>query len=127
MRLLFIIVLLTSLAFAGPIGVFQGELAGGPQSGWLYVKGKNGMFRRVLLGEAPVTFSPQVPAERRTMNPSTSLVAGAVVRVTAEQGSDGEWRAREVVLVRLAASQSRSVTLTSANPATSARRLRLNY
>ena len=90
---------------AGPVGMFQGELMGGPQAGWLYVKGRNGMLRRVAIGKARIVYGRAVPLGLRDPNPSDDLIKGAVVKVTAEQGPDGEWRAREVVLVHLSANQ----------------------
>jgi hypothetical protein len=111
LSLLFSLLLLGSVVSAGPIGVFQGELLDGPQAGWLYVKGKNGMLRRVQLGKANVVYGMEVPANRRVGDAVVELMRGAVVKVTAEQGSDGEWRARKVVLVHLAS--SRQVTATA--------------
>jgi hypothetical protein len=96
-----LLVCLSMTAFAGPVGIFQGELMDGPQAGWLYVKGKNGMLRRVELGKARIVYGAAVPLEQRDANPSGELIRGAIVKVTAEQGSDGEWRAQEVVLVQL--------------------------
>lgn len=111
-RLLLIFALLAASAWAGPIGVFQGELVDSPHGGWLYVKGKNGLFRRVVVGSAHFTYGSQVPQDRRTSDPSSLLVAGTVIKVTAEQGSDGEWRAREIMLVHLAPSRSQSAGTT---------------
>ncbi|MEO8726298.1 MAG: hypothetical protein ABI383_09245 [Acidobacteriaceae bacterium] len=100
---LLLCLLLAVPGVAGPVGIFQGELISGPQAGWLYVKGRNGMLRRVKLGKARIVYGRTVPLERRDPNPSDDLIKGAVVKVTAEQGSDGEWRARKVVLVHLSA------------------------
>jgi hypothetical protein len=101
-RLLSLVWMLVAIpVWAGPVGMFQGELMGSPQAGWLYVKGRNGMLRRVELGKARILYGRAVPLERRDPNPTDELIKGAVVKVTAEQGADGEWRAREVVLVHL--------------------------
>ena len=108
MRLLLFLSLLNLTLLAGPLGTFQGELVGAPKAGYLYVKGKNGMLRRVQLGSARITYGAQVPANRRSSDPSSNLVPGAVVRVTAEEGADGEWHARAIVLLHLPAGQSSS-------------------
>lgn len=100
---LLLCLLLAVPGVAGPLGIFQGELISGPQAGWHYVKGRNGMLRRVKLGNARIVYGRAVPLERRDPNPSDDLIKGAVIKVTAEQGSDGEWRARKVVLVHLSA------------------------
>lgn len=117
MRLLLSLGLLLATAMpllAGPVGMFQGELMDSPQAGWLYVKGRNGMLRRVALGKAPILYGRSVPPERREPNPSDELVKGAVVKVTAEQGTDGEWRAQKVVLIRLGARDRSSRNQSSA-------------
>ncbi|GAC1655927.1 MAG: hypothetical protein NVS9B15_16910 [Acidobacteriaceae bacterium] len=110
LSLLILELLICSVLWAGPIGVFQGELLDGPQSGWLYVKGQNGMLRRVQLGKAHVVYGTDVPASRRGGDAAGELLRGAVVKVTAEQGSDGEWMAQKVVLVHLAAERRQSAT-----------------
>ncbi len=96
-----LVLLLTITLMGGPVGIFEGELLDGPQAGWLYVKGRNGMLRRVEIAQARIVYGSSVPVERREPDPSDELVKGAVVKVTAEQGADGEWRAREVLLVHL--------------------------
>lgn len=101
LSVMWLLAVVTIPGLAGPVGMFQGELMSSPQAGWLYVKGRNGMLRRVELGKARILYGRAVPLERRDPNPSDQLIKGAVVKVTAEQGADGEWRAREVVLVHL--------------------------
>lgn len=107
--LLFLLMAVSGLA--GPVGMFQGELMSPPQAGWLYVKGRNGMLRRVELGKARIVYGRAVPLGRRDPNPSDDLIKGAVVKVTAEQGADGEWRAREVILVHLSTNQRYRATV----------------
>jgi hypothetical protein len=114
MRLRFVILLaclflLVSSLSAGPIGTFQGELMDSPHSGWLFVKGRNGMLRRVLIGKARVEYAPDIPANRRQIDATSALQRGAVVRVTAEQDSSGEWRARSIVLLKLGTQQPASL------------------
>jgi hypothetical protein len=103
-----LLVLVGSLS-AGPIGTFQGELMDGPHAGWLFVKGRNGMLRRVSLGKAKVEYAPEIPANRRQIDAIRALQRGAVVRVTAEQDSEGEWRAQSIVLLKLSTQQTASL------------------
>jgi hypothetical protein len=102
-------ILFAMAAFAAPVGMFQGRLLQKPQGGWLYVVGRNQAVRRVALGQARVTYASSIPVNRRSTDPESLLVAGAEVRVTAEQGSDGEWRAREVVLIHLGPTERNTV------------------
>jgi hypothetical protein len=113
LALLSSVVLFTLSLSAGPIGTFQGELMDGPHSGWLFVKGRNGMLRRVSLGKARVEYAPGIPANRRQMDAASALQRGAVVRVTAEQDAAGEWRARYIVLLKLGSQQAASLPLPS--------------
>src|SRR5215208_2826788 len=96
--------LLTSALLAGTPGVFRGTLVDGPgnekiDGRWIYVKGRNGSLRRVEISRAKVSYMDSVPETRREKMPESVLKPGAVVRVTAEQDSDGEWRAEEVLLL----------------------------
>lgn len=95
-------------AAAAVIGVFEGELLASPQAGWLYVKGANGFVRRVELGTATVTYGSSVPLEARSGTAAEHLQKGTRVRVTAQPRDDGEWRARQIELLRLAPQASRS-------------------
>ncbi|HKD84584.1 MAG TPA: hypothetical protein VKB58_07535 [Terriglobales bacterium] len=101
---------LSLIGNAGTPGSFRGTIVDGPNSGigkaWIYVQGKNGMARRVDVSHARVTYDDGVPTETRLPRAADALVAGAEVRVTAEQGSDGEWRATEVEILKAAAKAS---------------------
>lgn len=92
---------------AGPEGSFRGTIVDPPQpspgNNWIYVQGRNGAARRVEISRAKVIYDEDVPAANRASNPSDALVPGAEVRVTAEQGSDGEWWASSVEILKAAA------------------------
>jgi hypothetical protein len=89
---------------AGTPGSFRGTIVDGPHDAvsknWIYVQGRNGMARRVDISHARVSYDESVPTATRLAKPEDALTAGAEVRVTAEQGSDGEWRASQVEILR---------------------------
>jgi hypothetical protein len=89
---------------AGTPGSFRGTIVDGPSAakGWIYVQGRNGMARRVEIAHAHVTYDEEVPATQRRSKAEDGLVVGTEVRVTAEQGSDGEWKASEVEILKVA-------------------------
>jgi hypothetical protein len=96
--------MMTSALLAGTPGVFRGTLVDGPgnekiDGRWIYVKGRNGSLRRVEISRAKVSYMDSVPEGKREKLPESALKPGAVVRVTAEQDKDGEWRAEEVELL----------------------------
>src|ERR1041385_2905124 len=90
-------VLLCTVAQAATPGSFRGEVVegdkGAPESGWLYVRGRNGSIRRVDISKAAIGYDEDMPADERKSSAREQLIVGAEVRVTAEQGNDGEWRA----------------------------------
>jgi hypothetical protein len=99
------VLLLFSISLsAGTPGSFRGTVVDGPPSGsekqWIYVQGRNGMARRVEISRATVSYDESVPAATRLPRPKDALVAGAEVRVIAEQGSDGEWQATRVEILK---------------------------
>jgi len=91
-------------ASAGTPGSFRGTIVKGPHPGseknWIYIESRNGMARRVEVSHARVTYAPTVPAADRSSRPQDALAPGAVVRVTGEQGSDGEWKAGSIEILR---------------------------
>ena len=90
-------------AFAGTPGSFRGkivDLRADPDHHWIYVQGRNGALRRVEISGAQVEYDEDVPAAERTRKPQQALVAGAEVRVTAEQGNDGEWKASRIEILQ---------------------------
>ena len=101
---------LTAVVSAGTPGSFRGTIVDGPHDAgknWIYVQGRNGMARRVDISHARVSYDESVPTATRLAKPEDALTTGAEVRVTAEQGSDGEWRASQVEILKkqLAASK----------------------
>ena len=91
---------------AGTPGSFRGTIIDGPSAdkGWIYIQGRNGMARRVEISHAHVTYDEEVPAADRRAKAEEALIVGAEVRITAEQGSDGEWRASEVEILKASGS-----------------------
>ncbi len=101
-----------ALLASGTPGSFRGKIVGGPNSAqkdWLYIQGRNGMVRRVDVSHAHVEYDEDVPAASRSRNPQDALKPGVEVRITAEQGSDGEWRASRVEILDSGAGPERSV------------------
>ena len=90
-------------AYAGTPGSFRGKVVESAQSAidpnWIYVEGRNKMVRRVEISHARIEYSEDVPAANRKLKPRLALITGTEVRITAEQGSDGEWRASRVEIL----------------------------
>ncbi len=98
--------LLTTFAFAGAVGVFGGRVVSVSterSDHWIYIKGYNGLGRRVDISRARIAYSDQVPTNARALDPAEDLRPGALVEVTAEQDDHGEWRAQSVQIVSLPA------------------------
>jgi hypothetical protein len=89
------------LASATP-GSFRGTIVDNPNAskGWIYVQGRNGTARRVEVSHAKIEYDEDVPAAERNSKAEEALVPGSEVRVTAEQGSDGEWHAERVEILK---------------------------
>ncbi len=102
-----LVVLTGTLLFGGTPGSFRGtvvESEDGTQSpGWIYVRGRNGSIRRVDIRRAKVDYDPDSGGEH-PKNAANDLRPGTEVRVTAEQGDDGEWKASRVEVLKPAAS-----------------------
>jgi len=101
--LLFVVFMVTLPAFATK-GVFQGRVVEGSRreaGRYIYVAGRGGYMRRVNIQRCRVRFGVDVPPSQRVANASDSLKDSAEVRVTAEQGNDGEWTASEIVILKL--------------------------
>ncbi len=100
-RFLLFILFLPTLVCAGTPGSFRGKIVEGPRAekNWIYVQARNGMVRRVEISHARVEYDQDVPAAGRRPDPQNALQAGVEIRVTAEQGSDGEWRASEIEIL----------------------------
>ncbi len=102
-RTLIVLLLLATLVYATE-GSFRGTLVTPPDTeptqGWLYVKGRNGLVRRVEVSRARVSYSEE-PSEQGRKMAADQLEAGTEVRVTAEQDSSGEWRASRVEVINV--------------------------
>ncbi len=102
------------LTFAQVAGSFRGTVVESDESAvasnWLYVQGRNHTIRRVEISHARVEYDEAVPSANRKSKPERSLVAGTEVRVTAEQGKDGEWRASRVEILGIAEANPRQKT-----------------
>ena len=99
-------------AVAGTPGSFRGTIVDSPDAtsgkNWIYVQGRNGTARRVEISHARVGYDEDVPAADRRSHPEDALTPGTEVRVTAEQGSDGEWRASRIEILKAAVSRQHS-------------------
>ena len=88
-----VVLLLNLAATAATPGSFRGVVVRGPASdrsdGWIFVKGKNGMLRRVEIRQANVHYELQYPLDKRERSPRRALKEGVEIRVTATQGKDG--------------------------------------
>jgi hypothetical protein len=109
-----VMLILFALPVAAIAGSFRGTIVEGAQNAtepnWIYVQGRNGMIRRVEITTARVEYDASVSASVRRHKPQNALTAGAEVRVTAEQGSDGEWRATRIEVLEPADSPQDSPT-----------------
>lgn len=95
------LLLLSLTAWAGTPGSFRGVLYKGTDTkpGWWYVVGRNDSMRLVYVARAHVSYGNEVRLDDRKPVPAQSLVAGAEVRVTAEQDNRGSWRATQVEIL----------------------------
>ena len=91
-------------SLAGPLGVFRGRLVQAPpgqdRQNWVFVQSPRGMLRQVEISKAKVSYAETVPASKRAQSANTDLVPGAEVLVTADQDGAGEWRAREIQILK---------------------------
>lgn len=86
--------------------MFQGRVVEGTKreaGRYIYVAGPSGYMRRVNIQRCRVRFDSAIPASQRVRSAAESLKDSAEVRVTAEQGSDGEWVALDIVILKLSA------------------------
>ncbi|MGE0405879.1 MAG: hypothetical protein AB7O65_06240 [Candidatus Korobacteraceae bacterium] len=90
-----------ALLFAAIVGVFRGVIVEGPgeEPGYIYLRGRNGQLRRVLVTSARVSYATSFPKQEREKEPRLSLREGVEVRVTAKQDDDGEWRATDIEIL----------------------------
>ncbi len=101
---LLVVLFFSSLLIAQTAGSFRGIIVDGTHSAagktWIYVQSPNGMARRVDISHASVSYDASVPAASRGRSPENALTAGVEVRVIAEEGTNGEWRARRVEILK---------------------------
>src|SRR5689334_8379109 len=97
-----LLALLPTLLHAVP-GSFRGVIVRGPDThpGWIWVKGANGMLRKVGVEGARVVYDTAVPDGDRERQPELSIKSGAEIRVTANQDNDGEWRASKIEILKI--------------------------
>lgn len=84
-------------------GSFRGTIVRGPDvnPGWIWVKSANGILRKVGVSGARVLYDNTVPNIDRERQAELSMKSGAEVRVTANQDSDGEWRASRIEILKI--------------------------
>lgn len=92
-------------------GTFEGRIVNpAPQQnlpqGWIFVQGRNHMLRRVEITHAIIVFAQEIPAGQRRKCGPECLEPGQEIRVTADQDSSGEWRAKRVEILRLAGTRA---------------------
>ena len=108
---LIVYLLLAGSSAFGAEGMFQGTVVDPPtsepsQPGWIFVKGRNRMLRRVEVAHAKVFYGSEVPASQKHSCHSECIETGQVIRVLAEQDSEGEWRAKQVIILELATNRT---------------------
>ena len=85
-------------------GTFRGEVVHAPKgersSGLLYLKGRDGNVRRVVVEHANIDYDAAVAAGDRLQPARRALVPGTEVRVTAlVDAESGEWTASRVEVI----------------------------
>ena len=97
-----LITFFSTLLSAAP-GSFRGVIVRGPDNapGWIWVKGANGMLRKVGVEGARVVYDTAVPDGERERQPEMSIKSGVEIRVTANQDHDGEWRASKIEILKI--------------------------
>lgn len=108
---LIVYLLLAGSSAFGAEGMFQGTVVDPPtsepsQPGWIFVKGRNRMLRRVEVAHAKVFYGAEVPASQKHSCHSECIETGQLIRVLAEQDAEGEWRAKQVIILELATNRT---------------------
>ena len=96
--------LLTPRVLAGTAGTFLGEVVKPPQGerslSLVYLRGRDGNVRRVIVARAAVVYAATVPTEERQQPARKALIPGAEVRITAlVDAKSGEWTASRVEVI----------------------------
>jgi hypothetical protein len=105
-----VLLLLPAQGFSAD-GTFQGRVIEPPSSeqvvpGWIFIQGRNHLLRRVEVSHAVVILGPGIPNNQRRKCGWECLAAGQEIKVIAEQDAAGEWRAKQVVILRLPPSRT---------------------
>jgi hypothetical protein len=108
---LFIFILFLSPTLLAVDGAFQGRVVDPPSGakltpGWIFIQGHNKTLRRVEVNHARVVMSEEASAHQPCQGGIDCLTVGTEVRITASQGSDGEWHARVVEVLKFAKGSS---------------------
>jgi hypothetical protein len=98
------VLLLTSGLWAKTQGTFRGEVVHPPRgersAGLLYLMGRDGNVRRVIVSRASIVYDAGVPSGDRIQSARKALIPGAEVRVTAlVDAKSGEWTASRVEVI----------------------------
>ncbi len=96
--------LVTTRLWAETQGVFRGEVVRAPraerQDGLLYLMGRDGNVRRVVMAGATVEYDSAVSAKDHLPPARRALVPGTEVRVTVRMDAQsGEWTASRVEVI----------------------------
>lgn len=98
------VLLLASGLWAETQGTFRGEVVSPPRGEWsaglLYLMGRDGNVRRVVVARAAIVYDSEVPSGDRRQPAGKALVPGTEVRVTAlVDSASGEWTASRVEVI----------------------------
>ncbi len=98
------VLLLASGLRAETQGTFRGEVVNPPHgersAGLLYLRGRDGNVRRVIVARAAIVYDAAVPSSERRQPAVRVLLPGTEVRVTALVDADsGEWTASRVEVI----------------------------
>jgi hypothetical protein len=101
---LIVVLLLASGLWAETQGTFRGEVVRPPRGEWsaglVYLRGRDGNVRRVVVAKAAIVYDAAVPVGDRRQPAGRALVPGTEVRVTAlVDASSGEWTASRVEVI----------------------------
>lgn len=113
--------MLVSNLMSAADGTFRGRIVNAPASekavpGWIFVQGKNHMLRRVEVAHALIVFGEDVPVSQHRHCTTECLSPGQEVRITAYQDTAGEWRAKQVEILRLTPATAEKPLKASALP-----------
>lgn len=104
LHLVIALLLLASGLWAETPGTFRGEVVPPPRgersTGLIYLMGRDGNVRRVIVAQAAVVYDPAVSTGDRIQPARQAIIPGAEVRVTAlVDATSGEWTASRVEVI----------------------------